>query len=324
MKRAALAGEVDSRSSSLNHWCCSGVPPGMNWRGEELAERRVGLAPAEFGEAAHHLGLLALGIRAAAHQPPARVAARQHQVRDPLRVARRELDRDRRALRDAEQGDALDAEDVDDGLEVEHPALEADFRHDPVRQAAAALVVAHEVAALRQVLEQVAPDRALPVVLEVRQPGRRLDDRRTLAAAGPGQAHAVVAAGKADLLHGHAGPRLAEILRCWLRASRTDCRSPVRVLPGPRSRFAGPARARRGPTRDRRLTTARAAAFHNARRCIARTAASAIQPAEERAMPSRCVLSISSSDGGSAAARCPDEPSQRLVEAPRPRRPPRP
>ena len=31
-------------------------------------------------------------------------------------------------------------------------------------------------------------------------------------------------------------------------------------------------------------------------------------------MPSRCVLSISSCDGASTAARCPDEPSQRLVK----------
>ncbi|MNY29296.1 hypothetical protein D3C86_1633290 [compost metagenome] len=30
MKRAALPGEVDTRSSSLNQRCCSAVPPGMN------------------------------------------------------------------------------------------------------------------------------------------------------------------------------------------------------------------------------------------------------------------------------------------------------
>jgi len=30
-KRAAMCGAVHTRASSLNHWCCSGVPPGMNW-----------------------------------------------------------------------------------------------------------------------------------------------------------------------------------------------------------------------------------------------------------------------------------------------------
>ena len=37
MKRTAFAGEVEIRSSSLNHCCCSSVAPGMkcevkNWR----------------------------------------------------------------------------------------------------------------------------------------------------------------------------------------------------------------------------------------------------------------------------------------------------
>ena len=31
MNRAAVRGEVEIRSISLNQRCCSGVPPGMNW-----------------------------------------------------------------------------------------------------------------------------------------------------------------------------------------------------------------------------------------------------------------------------------------------------
>ncbi len=84
MKRAAFAGEVEMRSSSLNQWCCSARAAGDELRREELAERGVLLAPAELGEAVHHLGLLALLRRRVALQPAARVAAVQDQVRHAL------------------------------------------------------------------------------------------------------------------------------------------------------------------------------------------------------------------------------------------------
>jgi hypothetical protein len=55
-------------------------------------------------------------------------------------------DRQRGALRDAEQGEPVDAGGRDDGLQVRHPAVEAEgaVARVAVREPAAALVVADE------------------------------------------------------------------------------------------------------------------------------------------------------------------------------------
>ena len=61
MKRGCIGRRgADTRSSSLNQSCCAGRAAGDELGGEELAERRVVTAPAEFGQAAHHLGLFGL------------------------------------------------------------------------------------------------------------------------------------------------------------------------------------------------------------------------------------------------------------------------
>src|SRR4029077_20793088 len=73
----------------------------------------------------------------------------------------------------------------------------------PVGQAAAALVVADQGVVARHLLEPAAPHRALPVVLEVVQPVRRLEQRRPVARDRVGDAHAVGRSAEADLLAGH-------------------------------------------------------------------------------------------------------------------------
>ena len=118
---------------------------GDELRGEELAERRVLLAPAELGQlASSSRPPRAAPASRVAHQPSARVAAVQDQVAHPLGVAHRVGDRDRRALRDAEQREALERRPRRPRSRGRAPSLERELGDLPVREPAAALVVAHE------------------------------------------------------------------------------------------------------------------------------------------------------------------------------------
>jgi hypothetical protein len=100
---------------------------------------------------------------------------------DALRVAGCIRDRDACALRDTEQRELLRSDPVDDRLQVAEPTLEL----EPVRvdlaigEPAAALVVADDRAELAQPGQPMTPDRTLPVMLDVREPVRRLDERRS-------------------------------------------------------------------------------------------------------------------------------------------------
>ena len=108
----------------------------------------------------------------AASVPPAaaRAAADQDQCRDPLGVTCRIRHRDRRALRDAEHGRALNTCCIHHRAQIRDEVFERDRRRLPVRQPIAALVVANELAVFDEVADPVAPHRAVPVMLEVVQP----------------------------------------------------------------------------------------------------------------------------------------------------------
>ena len=86
---------------------------------------------------------------------------------------------------------SLDARGGDHGLEVLDPAVEREVADVPVGHPAAALVVAHEAEVVAEEADPVAPDRALPVVFEVAQPVRGLDQHWARAGLGPGELHAV-------------------------------------------------------------------------------------------------------------------------------------
>ena len=202
MKRTAFAGEVEMRCSSLNQRCCSSDASGMkcdvkNWRNAGFSWPQPISTSFSIMSA---LSRCCAGRRA--QQPAARIAAVQHEMRHPLWMLHRVGDRDRRALRDAEQRKALEAGRVDDELEIAQPGLEAQILDVPVGKAAAALVVADEPMRARQLDEPVPPDRAVPVELEVAQPVRDLDERRALAGFGVRDARAVIAGAEANRLSG--------------------------------------------------------------------------------------------------------------------------
>jgi hypothetical protein len=110
------------------------------------------------------------------------------------------LDRDRAALRHPHDGEALEAGRLDDRFEVADSGIQAVVGDARVGQAVAALVVPHDGGELSDVAQEVLPDRALPVELEMAEPARRDDEWWSGAAARPGDARAVGGAAEAQLL----------------------------------------------------------------------------------------------------------------------------
>jgi len=166
-----------------------------NWQ-----KGRVLLAPAELGQLDQHLGFFALRRRRVALQATAREAAVQDQVADALGVTHGVGDRDRCALRDAEQRKALEPGGIDHRLEVGDPGVERERGDGPVRQAAAARIVANEGAAGRKTEQDVVPHRAAPVEVEMVEPVGGLDQRRSCAGRRIGEANAVGGRAKTNVL----------------------------------------------------------------------------------------------------------------------------
>ena len=124
-------------------------------------------------------------------------------MRDALGVPLGICDRDRGSLRGAEQRKAIEAGGIDDGLEVGHPGVDGQIAELAIRETAPALVVAEARVAGSERIEPVPPHRALPVEVQVRQPGRHPHDRRPAAVQGVGQPHAIHSGAESDLLlHG--------------------------------------------------------------------------------------------------------------------------
>src|SRR5262249_54832767 len=107
-----------------------------------------------------------------------RITTVEHEVAYPFGMAYRICNGNRSALRDAEQRKTLDADCVHHGFQIAHPGIEGELRDIPIRQPASALVIANESMPARKLGEPMAPDRAAPIVLEVRQPVGNLDEGR--------------------------------------------------------------------------------------------------------------------------------------------------
>lgn len=149
--------------------------------------------------------------RRIALQRTAPVRAHPHQMRHALRMAADVFDRDRAALRHAEERKAGQVERVDDGLDIAHPDVEREVADGAVGQTRAALIEAHMRVIARQLAQPRLPDGALEVVLDVAQPVRRTHERRASAdrrhrdpgAVGGGAEADVLPRGHARLSRGH-------------------------------------------------------------------------------------------------------------------------
>ncbi len=165
---------------------------------EDLTERRMILAPSDADHVEHQLPLFHLFRGEPAVQPSAQVAAVQNEMADPLGVTDRERDGDRRALADAEERKSLQLERVGHPLQVPDPGLHRHLAGRPVGQAASALVVADQGVIPAELAEPVAPDRAVPVELEVVEPVGGFDQGRATAHGREGDARAVRGGAEAD------------------------------------------------------------------------------------------------------------------------------
>ena len=140
---------------------------------------------------------------------PARVSPVEDEPGEPFGMPRRVHERHRGSLRDAEQREALETRRRDDGLEIRDPRLDGEIAELAVGQAASALVVPDDRVAVPQLGQPVAPDRALPVEVEVRQPRRRPHERRSAAVDGVRQPNTIPGGAEAHLLLHTADPTSA-------------------------------------------------------------------------------------------------------------------
>ena len=143
---------------------------------------------------------------------------------------------------------------VDDRLQIVGPLIERQGAAVPVAHAAAALVVAHEPAVRREELDPVLPDRALPLVLEMREPVGGLDHDRTGARFGPRQARPVRRGDVANVL--------AKLRRASSSADRDICLTSGPAIP-----------AEPGQSADGRGAAAGAFSLRHRRECRAETSA---------------------------------------------------
>jgi len=104
---------------------------------------------------------------AAAMQAPAGVAAVEDQVADALGVGDGVLDCRRAALGYAQKRKPLQLQTFHNGLEVLQPQFGSDFLDHALGQPGATRVIANELVLLRQALDQMAPDGAIQIVLEM-------------------------------------------------------------------------------------------------------------------------------------------------------------
>ena len=166
--------------------------------------RKVGLRvrPARADRRRHRLGVRARLV--AAPHPAPRVAAVEDEAADPLGMPHRV--RRARSPRPARRPSSVKRSSPSASTTVSRSAtqvLHRELAELVVGEPAAALVVADERVAVAELGQPVTPDRALPVEVEMRQPGRRPHDRRPAAVDGVREPHPVASGAEADLLrHG--------------------------------------------------------------------------------------------------------------------------
>ena len=116
---------------------------GHEQRGEHWRKAGFSLAPAAAHQRQQRLGLFDASAAAPRLRRP-REAAVEDELADALGMPHRIGDRERAALRDAEQREALEPRRVDHAFEIAHEGLERDVVDVPVGQAVAARVIADQ------------------------------------------------------------------------------------------------------------------------------------------------------------------------------------
>src|ERR1041384_6809235 len=124
-------------------------------------------------------------------------------MRNFFRMTNSVSDRYASALRNAEQGKAIEPGRLYDRFQIVNPRIERKIGALPIRQTITAFVIANKHVVAGELAQHVPPDRALPISLEVAEPVRRLHDRRACAYGRVRDPRSVVSRAKVNLLfHG--------------------------------------------------------------------------------------------------------------------------
>ncbi len=143
---------------------------------EDAPEHRIRSSPCHACQRKQYIRLLALLRCQRTSIPSPRVGPVQHELAHSFRMARSVSDRDRSSVRDPEKSEPFQAGRVANSLEIADPRVQRELPDVTIRQPAAALVVANDGIGPSELVQPMAPNRAVPIELEVRKPRRRPDD----------------------------------------------------------------------------------------------------------------------------------------------------
>ena len=168
----------------------------------------------------------------------ARITPVEHESGESFGMPRGVLDRDRAALRHRHQRKPVESRILHDRLEVGDPRFQTVVGDTPVGEPVTALVVTDDGRDFPEFDEVVAPDRALPVELQVAEPAGVDQQWRPGSVHGVRDPDPVGRAREADVLHDIGSERLHADIIGGLRDQHT------RVRPSARSEGCHPRRSR--------------------------------------------------------------------------------
>jgi hypothetical protein len=206
------AGDLKQSDSSL----CRGrrahlIAPGtrmlrraarLEERGPYLHKGVVLLAPAKPCQVAQNASSLRLGWRICPTHPASRIGAVEDKMAHPLGMAHRIFDGDG-AAGTSHDGEPPKAGRIDHAFEITYPGLKREITDVPVRQPAAAGVMAQHLVLLSEDVEPRPPCKAAPLMLKMSEPGRGQDQWRSISAHRVGKPHTICRRAETDaLVHG--------------------------------------------------------------------------------------------------------------------------
>src|SRR5580700_6899481 len=117
---------------------------------------------------------------------------------------------DRTALAGGQNGEAVKAGRIGNCFKITHPTFEGDIANGAIRETTPARIVTKKRVRLGKMFKPGTPGQAVPLMLQVREPGCRHDQRRASPGHTPGDPDAIRTGAEANLLF-HEPPWLTSI-----------------------------------------------------------------------------------------------------------------
>src|SRR5580658_4547802 len=127
---------------------------------------------------------------------------------------------DRAAVAGGQNGEVVKAGRIGNRFEIAHPTFEGDIANDAIRETTPARIVTKKRVGLGKMFKPGTPGQAVPLMLQVREPGCRHDQRAAGADHTPGDPDAIRAGAEANLLL-HEPPWLTAIPQTNVGTMRT-------------------------------------------------------------------------------------------------------